>query len=297
LCPQCASDPAIPWTEIDRRLAQLALAAVDRERTLLIRDPDEGLALGVAILLASVACIVLSGLTLGIFLIFLLLVLVRVRLTIASYVHHGVEVRDLTQPTLYNLTRLAFVRLGMPYQRTVVIQSQDLNAFTLGLWDTSAIVLDSELIERLTPHELLFVIGHEIAHIRCRHTTWLTLSNPTRQTRVPIISEFLRLVFNAWSLKAEYSADRGGMLAARSLHAGVRALVRISTGEDVGEHADLGLYLSRAQDCTGLASITEHMGDHPYLYNRVTSLAKTASSPMWKSLLEPRGRGTPARAT
>jgi Zn-dependent protease with chaperone function len=287
VCPYCATDPSLTMAEADRALASLATAPIDRERTVFIRDPDEGLSLGVAILLATIACVVLSGLTLGIFLMLLLLILVRVRLMVAAYVRQGVDVRDLANPRVYNLTRLAFLRLGMPYQRTIVVQSPDLNAFTLGLWDTGVIVLHSELVEKLTHPELLFVIGHEAAHMRCRHTTWLALSAPTRQTRVPIASDLLGMVFNGWSLKAEYSADRGGMLAARSLHAGARALVRISTGEDLGESADLGRYLAQSERHDALAAVTEHMGDHPFLYNRVSTLVKTAAQPAWKRLLEP----------
>ncbi len=297
LCPHCSSDPAVPMAEIDRKLAQLARAPIETGRPLVFRDPDEGLALGIAILLAAIACIVLSGLTLGLFLLFLLLIVVRVRITIASLVNNGVDVREMADARLHNLARLAYARLDMPYQRTVVVQSPDLNAFTMGLWDTGVVVLGSELVERLTPPELLFVLGHEIAHMRCRHTTWLTLSAPTRQTRVPIVSELLGLVFNSWSHKAEYSADRGGMLASRSLHAGVRALVRITTGQDVGESVDLKRYLSKAQRHSGLATVAEHMGDHPFLYNRVHALARTAGEPTWQRMLQSIGPVAPAGAS
>jgi Zn-dependent protease with chaperone function len=287
LCPHCGTDPALPMHEVDRRLAQLALAPISPGRTSFIRDPQEGVALGIAILLAAVACIVLSGLTLGLFLALLLLVVIRVRLSVASYTHQGMDVRDLSTARISNLAKLAFLRLEMPYQRTVIIEAPELNAFTLGLWDTGVIVLNSELVERLSPEELLFVIGHEAAHMRCRHTTWLSLSIPTRQTRVPVVSELLGMVFNGWSLKAEYSADRGGMLAARSMMAGARALVRITTGEVLKDGADLGRYLKRAQSHDAFATVTEHMGDHPFLYNRVASLMRTAEQPAWKRLLEP----------
>lgn len=294
LCPHCSTDPELALAEMDAALARFAETPLPPRRTLLIRHTDEGAALGLALLLTAGACIFLSGLTLGVFLLLLLLVAIRVRLSIHSFARHGVDVRHMKDARLHNLARLAYLRLEMPYQQTVVVESTDLNAFTMGLWDSGIVVLHSELVERLTPHELLFVIGHEAGHMRCRHTTWLSLSVPTRETRVPVVSELLGLLFNGWSLKAEYSADRGGMLAARSLHAGIRALVRISTGEKLEGEPEVERYLRQAEHHDALAALTEHMGDHPFLYNRIHSLVKTAEQPVWRRILEPYRPAAPA---
>ena len=133
-------------------------------------------------------------------------------------------------------------------------------------------MLNSGLIEALTKEELLAVLGHEMGHIRYAHTTWLSLAYPAqRQFRLFPITNILQLFFNAWHLQAEYTADRGSLLATRASAPAIRTQLKLALGAEQGSKVRVDEYLASvdADVDKRVESWTELLGTHPFHKNRI----------------------------
>ncbi len=123
------------------------------------------------------------------------------------------------------LAQNAALRLGIGKPDLFIRHSHELNAYAMGLLGPSCVVLHSAIVNALTnaPKELQFVIGHEFTHIRCSHVVWQTVAakNPILG-RIPVLNFVLPLFFSWWSRQAEYTADRGGLIACGDLGASQR---------------------------------------------------------------------------
>src|SRR5215510_10434095 len=94
-------------------------------------------------------------------------------------------------------------------------------------------MVHSALVDHFSDEELLNVIGHECGHIHNSHVVYLTalyyLSHVdaflVRQIALPA-----ELSLRAWSRRAEVACDRAGLLCARNLEVGTRALTGLALG-------------------------------------------------------------------
>ena len=111
------------------------------------------------------------------------------------------------------------------------------NAFTYG--DTKPfIVLTSGLLESMSEEELLFVLGHEIGHIKCGHVLYKTMArhfalvleiiaNATFGFS-RILGAGLEMAIFDWERKSELSADRAGLIVAQSLPVANRTFMKMA---------------------------------------------------------------------
>ena len=126
-------------------------------------------------------------------------------------------------PDLHRLIRDVSDRLMLQTEPEVFIeQNPSINASALPsmMKEPPAIILQSSLVELLTPDELASVVGHELAHVTFDHA-------PRMHEADSAAAEHFALE-NARA--AEISADRVGLLAAPSVEAALMAEVKIKTG-------------------------------------------------------------------
>lgn len=107
-------------------------------------------------------------------------------------------------------------------------RSDELQARTLGVEDPM-LVLTSDMVEKLNAQELLFIIGREIAHIQHQHILYQEIGmifpelieafSIVTLGLSSIISTGLRYALYHWAQMAEYTADRGGLLACQDENA------------------------------------------------------------------------------
>lgn len=168
-----------------------------------------------------------------------------------------------------NLVTIACDQLEMKKPRVHVVQDPYLNAFALGFTEPFTIVLHSALLENLTDDELLFVIGHELGHIKRRHTRWLSFIAPFGRS-IP----GLDLIFKFWQRKAEYTCDRFGLIACGNLNTSLSTIIKISSGPDALNYTSFHEFAKQAQKAKGstIDSLAEVMGTHPYITNRIVKL-------------------------
>jgi len=112
-----------------------------------------------------------------------------------------------------------------------------LNAFTTG-FTHPVVVVSSGLLDAFDDDELRFVLGHELGHYKCGHVLYLTMAQylSTLLTMVGemtlgigrLLGSGLQMALLAWSRRAEFSADRAGLLAAQSENVAMRALMKLA---------------------------------------------------------------------
>lgn len=181
---------------------------------------------------------------------------------------------------MFRLGKVAAYRLKLALAEIYVSQDPNYNAYTQGFHRYGFIVLNSGLVKDFQPPELLFVIGHEMGHIKRLHTTWLTLLNPARIGGGRfLLAPLMRTIFNLWSVKAEYTADQGGLIACIDVEAVSRALLKLSGGLAVDQEVDLHAIDPVNEKWGVLHDLVEYLGDHPFLQNRVRHVVHYASSP------------------
>jgi Zn-dependent protease with chaperone function len=270
VCPSCGLDPKVPAATIAARLERLQRDEIEQDRGLPESVAGEYPALLLSIALLLVGFTVAGLASLGVYPVIVALAIAGVRVSEVRQASSMRRVTETGMPLVYNAARTAAFRLDVPFCPLYVVFDDTPNAYTQGFWGQHAIVLHSKLLEVIAVDELVFVLGHELGHAKKEHVTLMILTSPRMFSliRVP-----LQLLFNRWSLKAEYTADRAGLIACRSPDTAARALMKISFGVEPESVARAMEELSDVGS-TPFGQLVELLGDHPLLKNRIRALAR-----------------------
>ena len=144
------------------------------------------------------------------------------------------RVTQNTCPQLYELYKKALTRLDMPKEYPLYIKAEyEYNAYTAG-GDEPFLVLHSSMVKNLTEEELLFVIGHELGHVKSGHLIYSSMAQQIGSmiTNIPfagnwILSTGLHYALIHWRRMHEFTSDRAGVIAAGSIDAGCQGLGRL----------------------------------------------------------------------
>lgn len=134
------------------------------------------------------------------------------------------RITEKTNPRIYRLYKLALSRLDMPKEYPLFCKlGYEYNAYTTGIEEPVVVIYSSTLAN--TDAEMLHLLGHELGHIKCGHLRYHQLAYHLNA----VLASFGGLAETAavgmqyaimdWSRKAEYSADRAGLIAAADLGA------------------------------------------------------------------------------
>lgn len=123
---------------------------------------------------------------------------------------------DVRQRTQINGPMEAYIHAGT-----------EINACVIRGRQRMIVVLSSGAVERLSPHELDFVIGHELGHASFGHLD-LPVSAILNTPNAVTPKQAMQLL--AWQRKAEISADRAGLLCAGSLDVAATSLFKTLSG-------------------------------------------------------------------
>ena len=151
----------------------------------------------------------------------------------------NVRVGDKMFPRLYRLLQWGCKILGVAEPELYVTTDPIPNAYTYG-HTRPFMVLSSGLMDMLDDQELLFVVGHELGHIKYGHVLYTVLAR-----NLTIILELigkatlglgqllgygLALPLFDWYRKAELSADRAGLLCVQDKDVPIRTLMKLAGG-------------------------------------------------------------------
>jgi Zn-dependent protease with chaperone function len=160
------------------------------------------------------------------------------RLIKLQYTGSGIKATYRNFPELIKTLYIALETLNVDIAPEIYIQrSEELEATTLGV-EHPIIVLTSESINRLSKEELLYVIGREVSHIQQNHILYNELGFIFPQLidslsyvtfgLSGILSGGLRYALFYWSQMAEYSSDRGGLLACQDTRVAKMMMAKVA---------------------------------------------------------------------
>jgi Zn-dependent protease with chaperone function len=179
-----------------------------------------------------------------------------------------------------------------------VSQTPLANAGAVGM-DRPFIVVNSSLIELLSPDQVRFTLGHEVAHIMSDHALYRTLlflllelSRPL----VPVLGQVtmpITLALLEWHRKSEVSCDRAGLLAVQDPDVGFGALGTMAGGIRGREGTiDIGALKEQSSDyldASGLDGFFKFVATagrtHPFPVIRVAELADFAEHGAYRAIV------------
>jgi Zn-dependent protease with chaperone function len=180
--------------------------------------------------------------------------LLRVQLT-GSFIHVTPE----ALPDLYKIFLTARDRLAIPITPDLYIKNAgQINAFTAGV-DRPIIVLNSGAVDGLTDDELLFLLGHEMGHIKSGHVLYYQIASC-----LPLVGQIvgnltlgignllsmgLQGALMHWQRSSELTADRAGLLACQSQDSTLRSMMKLAgLPKSVAEKVDVKHFIKQAQE-------------------------------------------------
>jgi Zn-dependent protease with chaperone function len=204
----------------------------------------------------------------------------------SQYLGTAAKVSEKQFPKIYAIAKEAADRLCMPLPTVFIRQDPTLNASAIGFLGKKSVVLHSATVEAMDENELQQIIGHELSHIKCGHTNIGVLTNSSQGISVPFISQLLSFIFLFWSRKAEYTCDRGGLLACRDLKGAIASICKIAVGPSLFQQMDIDDFLNQKMELDGndVAKLSESLATHPYLVKRLHALQEFHESNKYKLL-------------
>lgn len=252
------------------------------------RVPGEMLNLLFSVGVSFFVLVVLLRMTFGLILLGVVGAVAMVKLKQSQLLGQGIRVTEAQLPKVHAAAETAAKRLRMGVPDVYVIQNQEINAYAMGVFGKKTVVVHSKTIECMEQDELISILGHEFSHILCGHTQWIALTSTSAFVRIPLVSMVLHFIFLFWTRKAEYTCDRGGLIASRNLQAAMTALIKLSVGEQLFHQLDLKALLSQRKtlDRDVFSRLSEVMSTHPYILKRIFALKDFEASELYASIIK-----------
>jgi len=154
-----------------------------------------------------------------------------------QYTGSNIKVSKKNFPQLFNILLTACRILDIKKIPDLYIDLGFINAWTVGV-EKPVIVITSGCVGLLSYEELLFVIGHELGHIKSQHVLYhqmaaiiSDLGTIIGQATLGIgglISKGLEFALLNWARKSEFTADRAGLLACQNINSAITAMMKIA---------------------------------------------------------------------
>lgn len=129
------------------------------------------------------------------------------------------KVTEESCPRLYNLYKVALKRLDMDKEYPLFVTlAFEYNACAFGGAEPF-LVINSSFLKDCTDDELLFILGHEIGHIKSGHTTYFNIARNLNKILsgihhvTAVLSIGIEYAMEEWFRNAEYTSDRAGVIA------------------------------------------------------------------------------------
>jgi len=133
-----------------------------------------------------------------------------------------------------------------------ISQTPVVNAGAVGMGDPF-IVLNSSMLEILSPDEVEAVLGHEVGHILSGHVLYRTLLIIIlnlvvfRYTIVGLAIRPILMALMEWYRKSELSSDRAGLLSVQNPEVTMSALMQMAGGMR-GQSLDLDEFVAQSDE-------------------------------------------------
>lgn len=218
----------------------------------------------------------------------------------------GILVGDRQLPQLHELLLEACQILDLEPPQLYVRQNPTPNAYTFAMRGKQPfVVIHTSLIDLLTPEEIQAVIAHELGHLKCEHSVYLTMANiavlAAGQLGLPLgplVAQGLQERLLEWVRCAEFTCDRAALLVAQDARVVASVLMKLTGGSPaLASQLNLDAFLeqARAYDDLSLSEIGKMLRQtqtaqrtHPVPVLRAREIDRWASSQDYEKLLHQR---------
>jgi Zn-dependent protease with chaperone function len=201
--------------------------------------------------------------------------------------------------SIYNSLSVACKILDMEEPEVYIKQNPVPNAYNLAIRGRKPfIVLHSSIVELLTEKELQAVIAHELGHLKCEHSVWITALNLIMigaSSINDILSLPLQSALYEWLRSAELSCDRAALLVSQDVNVVASVFMKLSGGPtNKVDEMNVDAYIEQAEnfnvEAKKLGARIVSLGadqvmSHPVPVVRVQELVKWSKSGEYVGLL------------
>lgn len=215
----------------------------------------------------------------------------------------GILVGTQQLPHLHKLLLEACQILDLEPPQLYVRQHPAPNAYTFAMRGKQPfIVLHTSLIDLLTPEEIQAVIAHELGHLKCEHSVYLTPVNilVLAANLIPnwgtLIAQSLQAQLLEWVRCAEFTCDRAALLATQEPKVVMSVLMKLAGGSPtIGPQLNLEAFVAQARAYDDISK--NELGEllkqsqtaqltHPVPVLRAREIDRWASSQEYLALLQ-----------
>ncbi|HEV7403581.1 MAG TPA: M48 family metallopeptidase [Chthoniobacteraceae bacterium] len=228
------------------------------------------------------------------------------RLFRIQYTGSNLRVTANNYPELLEILTTASTTLAMPAPPQLYLEwGGAINASTIGA-EQPIVVLDSGCVDRLSPLELSFVLGHEVGHVKCEHVVYHLLAQSICSLG-EMVGDFtmgfgnlltmpIRSALHRWSRMSELSADRAGLLACQDIDSALSVMVKMAgLPASLNDRVCLPDFIQQAQEFEALdfevvskwMKMALHSTQtHPWTVLRASELLKWHQSGDYQAVLD-----------
>jgi len=179
-----------------------------------------------------------------------------------SHTGSNFKINQRMFPELYDLFQESCQRLNMAYRPDLyIIQDPKINAFAAGV-EEPIVVLTTGAYDLLDNDELVFILGHELGHIKSEHVLYHQIASflPYLGNLIgsatlgigSILSTSLELALLNWKRKAEFTSDRAGLLCSQNFKSVIRAMMKLGGAPPkIYDRIDYKAFLEQAREFEG----------------------------------------------
>ncbi len=209
-------------------------------------------------------------------------------------------------PNLHKLLLEACQILDLEPPQLYIRQHPVPNAYTFAMRGKQPfIVIHTSLLELLNPEEIQAVIAHELGHLKCDHSVYLTPVNLIilAAAQIPTVGEWLAQSIQAqllaWVRCAEFTCDRASLLVTQDPKVVMSLLMKLTGGSpSLAPQLNLDAFIAqaRAYDDISKTELGELLKQaqtapmtHPVPVLRAREIDRWATGKEYAALLESRG--------
>ncbi|HEY9640053.1 MAG TPA: M48 family metallopeptidase [Coleofasciculaceae cyanobacterium] len=220
----------------------------------------------------------------------------------------SILVSEQQLPDLHKLLLEACQILDLEPPQLYIRQNPSPNAYTFAMRGKQPfVVIHTSLIELLTPDEIQAVIAHELGHLKCEHSVYLTLANLMVLAAgqfLPfggLLTQSLQTQILQWVRCAEFTCDRAALLVAQDPRVVASVLMKLTGGSpSLSPQLNLDAFLDQARSYEAIGTdelskmlkqVRTEQLTHPVPVLRALEIDRWASSKDYQSLLQQRKMG------
>lgn len=225
------------------------------------------------------------------------------RIYTVQYTGSHLRVTKDNYPKIYAYLEYACEILDVKKVPELYIQwGYEINACTVGA-ENPIIVLNSGLIDLCDDDEIMFVIGHELGHVKSNHMLFHMMAQVINLAieAIPggsVVAGGLQFALYYWNRMSEFTADRAGLMCCQNTDAMIRAFIKMA-GLPLKEFDNIrpDTFLQQARDFKmldfdGMNKVVKFLSiadeTHPWTVMRSAELLKWIDSGEYQRFVTPR---------